>query len=310
MELLALLGPDLGAEGEDLLRRVAEDDPYRLAPALESGLTGLRLCTYRPKLLVEIVEAYYLDDDIGAEDGFGGGLHDDGIRDHQFGGLGTPFAAYYRGPFIWMLRSSFRESVACLNRLLNHAARFRVAEIQSPEWGQPGGRDLDLYRTELSITGASRNYIGDEHVWLWYRGTGVGPYPCMSALQALELVCDEFIEAGTPLDRLVSVLLEDCENLAMPALVVGILVRHLEKSGEALDPYLAEPAIWHLEFSRIVNEGSGLAANAASVESPERRKWNLREASTSWRSPPTKREPNSFAISETASLPAHWNCMV
>lgn len=279
MELLALLGPDLGADGEDLLRRVAADDPYRLAPALEPGLTGLGLCRYRPKLLVELVEAYYLDDDIDAEDGFGGGLHDDGTRDHQFGGLGTPLAAYYRGPFIWMFRSSFRESVACLNRLLNHAARFRVAILHSMARGRPGRPDPDHYRTELSLTGAPRSYIGDGQVWVWYRGTGVGPYPCMSALQALELVCDEFIEAGAPLDCLVSVLLDDCENLAMPALVVGLLVRHLEKAGEALDPYLVEPAIWHLEFSRIVNESSGLAANAASVKSPERRKWNLREAS-------------------------------
>ena len=64
----------------------------------------------------------------------------------------------------------------------------------------------------------------------------------------------------------------------MPGLVVGLLVRHLEDVDRLLDPYLAEPVIWHLEFSRLVHEGSGLAAASEGIASAERRRWSLREA--------------------------------
>ena len=64
----------------------------------------------------------------------------------------------------------------------------------------------------------------------------------------------------------------------MVSLVVGILVRHLEKGGDLPDHYLTEPLIWHLEFSRVANESSGLAAGSEGLVAPERRKWSLREA--------------------------------
>ena len=54
-----------------------------------------------------------------------------------------------------------------------------------------GDIDVSPYQADLNITGTRRLYVGDEHVWMWYRGTGVGPYPCMSALQALERTCDQ-----------------------------------------------------------------------------------------------------------------------
>ena len=87
-----------------------------------------------------------------------------------------------------------------------------------------GGRDIALFQQNLEITGASRLYVGDGPVWNCYRGTGVGPYPCVSALQALERVCDQLIKAGFPIRTLVSLLLDGCENLSMVGLVVGILV--------------------------------------------------------------------------------------
>ena len=77
-------------------------------------------------------------------------------------------------------------------------------------------------------------------------------YPCMSALQALEHVCDQLIKADIPIKNLIPLLLDGCENLAMVGLVVGILVRHLEAADELLDPYFIESIIWHLEFGRVV----------------------------------------------------------
>ena len=77
---------------------------------------------------------------------------------------------------------------------------------------------------------------------------------------------------------LVSLLLDGCENLAMVGLVVGMLVRHLENADSSLDPFLTEPVVWSLEFGRVAKEDSHLAASSEGIESPERRKWSLREA--------------------------------
>jgi hypothetical protein len=275
VEKLSLLGADLGEEGEELLRRVAQDAPHHLAPGLEEPFTGHGLVSYRPSLLTELVEAYYLDLD---DDDFGMRDFTYGIRDHRSRGFG-PLAAFYFGPFLSMFQKDFYNGVACLNRLLNHAAKVRAAVLQDQPWAEteePG--DNREHQTTLSITGEPKNYFGDSHVWLWYRGTGVGPYPCMSALQALEIACDQYIEAGAPPALLGTILLEGCENLAMPAFVVGLLVRHLEEAGDTLDPFFTEPIVWHLEFGRVAGEYSGLAAGSERICAPERRKWSLREA--------------------------------
>jgi hypothetical protein len=277
VELLALLGPDLGDQGQTVLRRVAQNAPSSLRPAVEELFTGRALATYRRGFLAEITEAYYIDDE---EDG--SGLHEDGIREHRARGIGvTPLAAWYRGPFKPLFQSDFRNGVAVLNRMLNHAALARARALAELDhhYGAPiDDSALDAYRTQLDITGTHRVYVGDAHVWTWYRGTGVGPYPCMSALQALERVCDQLIEIGVPLGDIVTTLLDGCENLGMVGLVVGLLVRHLEDTDRLLDLYLAEPAIWQQEFWRVINESSGLAASSEGIVQAERRKWSLREA--------------------------------
>ena len=113
---------------------------------------------------------------------------------------------------------------------------------------------------------------------MWYRGTGVGPEPCISALQALERSCDQLIRTGASSRKLVSILLNGCENLAMVGLVVALLVRHLEQAEHLLDPYFSEPLIWRHEFARTTNEMTSMAARSDGLVAPERRMWSLREA--------------------------------
>ena len=85
LELLALLGPDLGTDGEAILRRVAQDAPSWLAPAVEELFTARALANYRRGLLAQLTEAYYLDDEA---DG-GSGLFDDGVRSHHARSVGV-----------------------------------------------------------------------------------------------------------------------------------------------------------------------------------------------------------------------------
>ena len=195
LELLALLGPDLGGEGEAILLRVAQDAPSSLAPTVEESFTGKSLASYRRGLLAHLTQAYYLDDEAD-----GSSSHDDGIRRHHTrrGGFYMPHSAWYRGPFMALFRTDFRGGVVVLNRLLNHAALIRASKLARLHSMSRGAEDTDLdpYRADLKIAGTNRLFVGDENVWMWYRGTGVGPYPCMSALEALELTCDQMIKAG------------------------------------------------------------------------------------------------------------------
>ena len=277
LELFALLGQDLGTDGAGILLRIARDAPDWLSPALEMPLTDMGLATYRDSLLARLTEAYYLDDEAVMSD-----FSDYGIRSHlaRSSGLFAPLAAWHRGPFMSLFRSDFRAGVRVLNRMLDHAATVRARTLtRAYALGQDAmGPDIDQYRIQLDVTGTSRQYVGDGHVWNWYRGTGVGPYPCISALQALELECDLLIRSGIPIKLLVPLLLEDCNNLAMVGLVVGLLVRHLESPGELLDPFVIEPLIWELEFNRVVNEYNAMASSAGDIARPERRHWSLREA--------------------------------
>ena len=278
VELLSLVGRDLGDQGEAILRRLAQDAPSSLAPAVEEPLTDIALASHGRGFLAQLTQAYYLDDE---SDG-SASIDDDGIRDHRSRrrGIWGPLAEWDRGPFWTLFQTDFRGGVRVLNRMLNHAALVRTRKVARLRamGGLFQSTDIVDYRVHLEITGTSRVYVGDEHVWRWYRGTGVGPYPCMSALQALERVCDQLISVDVPIERLISILLDGCENLAMVGLIVGLLVRHLEQAGNLLDPYFTEPLIWRMEFRRVVDEHGMLAASSEGIEAPERRKWSLQQA--------------------------------
>ena len=272
VELLALLGPDLGQDGEALLRRVAREAPAHLWPAVEKLYTDVALAQFGRGLLADLTEAYYIEDD-----GWGS-RYDFGIRRHQAAPF-VPQSDWYYGPFAILLRTDLVRGIAVLNRMLNHAARTRVLSDRGGPFDPPSADDqADEYRIELEITGIRRPYLGDAQVWMWYRGgTAIGPRPCMSALLALEQVCDEVLAAGVPLENLVSVLLADCENLATVALTVGMLVRNLEVADRLLDPFLREPEIWEYEFARVSNER--LSGATPSEESAvDRRLWSLSDA--------------------------------
>jgi hypothetical protein len=236
-----------------------------------------------PELLATLMEAYYIDENLDSW-----GL-EGGVRRHQGrrNGIGQPAFEYYFGGF-WQLfqTAPHRTSVRVLNNILNHGARSRVRALS-----QKGGTerfeglsaDVGVKAAEngaaLDLNGTPRLYAGDSHVWSWYRGTTVGPYSAMSALLAMERVAEGWLTQGVSPATLVKVLLEGCENLAVPGMLFGLLVRHLEKVGTALDPFLAEPLVWELEFGRVMNEYSGLRARTEGLVNLERRRWSPREVS-------------------------------
>ncbi|MFJ1973705.1 hypothetical protein ACIO93_34165 [Streptomyces sp. NPDC087903] len=289
IETLALLGPDIDDAAEACLRAIADDAPGFLAPAADSPLSARAIAQKDPELLATVMAAYYIDDEPSWH-------RDEGVRGHQgrWTGFGPPFFQYYFGGF-WQLfqTAPLPTSVRVLNNILNSGARARVAtlsRLNSPDAspGPVGARDEDVDgETEngegedpgvvLNLDGTARLYVGDSHVWSWYRGTSVGPYSAMSALQAMERIADTWLSRGTPPRKVVEVLLDGCENLAIPGMLFGLLVRHIESVNTELDLFLAEPDVWELEFGRRTSEYSGLRATTEGLANLERRQWTPHE---------------------------------
>ncbi len=266
IEALASLGRDLDDAAVTWLRRVAEERPDSLHNVPESPAVVLALSAVNPDLLLELSEAYYIekpdddDDDVGWGGARGRRHLDDGIRDYRHGdglGLGAPGAAWYYGPFYRLLRLTPVATIEFINRMLDQAAFYRVTDESQPltdhiSWSEYEGATL-----ELSDRIGPQHYVGDAHVWSWYRGTSVGPYACMSALLALERYIDALhSEAGVPLNAIVELLLKDCHNLAIPGLLCGFLTRRLDEAGDLLDPFLSDVTVWHLEIGRVTTEGA------------------------------------------------------
>jgi hypothetical protein len=273
VECLSLLGPDLNAAAEAELRRISVERPFDLSSCIESVVSALSMSVHHPDLLLSLAEQFYIEPDDESGQPFHSS-YDYGIRHlhHGNGGLGQ-HSGWYFGPFRWLLPVRIKGTIALINRMLNHAARIRVEEMRgSSHWFDTSGVNEGI---DIDFPGGRRRFVGDSHVWRWYGGRGVGSYPCMSALMALELVVDELVALDMPLEKIIDLLLKDAESLAMAGLVYGALVRHIEKAGELLDPWLANPEVWLLEIQRHLEERQPFGfALRGDAKNADRRLWD------------------------------------
>jgi hypothetical protein len=255
VEALATLGPDMDDRSEAWLRNVAEQRPSRLNPAVESVAAALGLSASHPQLMLFLAESYYIERADPEDTWASMRSLDDGIRDYMHGsGIRGPQAAWYYGPFFRLLKTVPLDAIAFINRLLNHAAAFRVRRRTRYGTQHADSDEQEGLYLNVSCVGP-RHYVGDTQVWAWYRGTSVGPYPCMSALLALERFIDYLHEKlSFSAEAIIELLMKDCHNLAVPGLLVGFLTRHPEATGTLLDPFLEHPEVWHLETSRVTGD--------------------------------------------------------
>ena len=282
VEALALLGPDLDDRAEQHLRDLVATAPGFLAPAVESLMASRALAQRSTDLLAELTDAYYIELPRDDEWERGYSTLDDGVRDHDRTTMSfaSPGANWGYGPFWNLLASDPRLGSRTINRILDHGARVR-AEKLAELTGQIEPEIDSVHGCELHLPGiGARQCIGDPHVWRWYRGSGVGPEPCISALLAVERLADQLLAAGWTLRQVTGLLLEECHNLAVPGLVVGTLLRHLDLVTDELDIWLSRPEVWSLESARLAAEG-GIhiqGTDAADTHGSEFRRCSLYDA--------------------------------
>ena len=253
---LASLGPDLDERVETLLLRMASDGGGHLGAVVEEIGPIVAMSSTKPTLLVRLAEAYYIE--APPEPDYLSPFRDwyhfrEGVRSHsRHHAIGAPMAAWYYGPFFRMLNVQPVQAVGLINRMLDRAAEVDASDPdrQSDTADKDGLPSVELGFGDIP----ARKCIGSPRTWMWYRGSSTGPYPCVSALLAVERFADQLIaNLRIPMPKVVEILLRDCHNLAMPGLVVGLLMRH--HAFELLDDWLARPELWHLEFNRLASEG-------------------------------------------------------
>jgi hypothetical protein len=278
LECLGLMGADTDEATIVVLRDLAQTHPHMLWPIVENLDAAVLLASQNPTLLADLTEAYYIElPEKGSP--YASTIHDDGIRHHHGGGFDTPLAAWYRGPFLALLRRRLSLGLRVIDRMLEQGARRRVDVLNGLDEMTAADKAKD-YSLQLDLLGlGTRRYVGDPHVWSWYRGSSVGPYACMTALFCLEMVADECVAVGLSPRELSSRVLQHATTLASPGLVYGFLVRHIETTTDELDGFLAEPAIWTLEFGRTASEGRlhVQGRDPDTLVGRDRRKWPPRE---------------------------------
>lgn len=267
IQLFALLGPDSNSDVRACLSEVAKDSPSQLQSAVDLGWCAWGLAAYDPGFLLELTETYYINNRDTSS-----WKRRNGIRDHESRGSWR-LSHHEYGPF-WALAlvCAPEDWIPVVNRILNHAA-----DLGCRAEGHSASGDPDSTFT-LAIDGAERVYVGDSNVWGWYRGNTNGPYPCMSALHATERWVDRMVTYGMAITDVTRLLLIECKNLAMPALILGATIRHLSRGSKALDAYLVEPLIWELETPRVTREAVGIMrASDDGITNPQRRQWRLHD---------------------------------
>lgn len=273
LEPLGLLGKDSTDASNQVLTAIGRKHPGFLAPVVESVDVARLMSQRNPKLLAWLAEQYYIEKP--KTQGRGSTWHDEGIRHHEARG-GQALAAWYRGPFLFLLREDFARGLRLIDRMLDRGARDRLETSNTLHRQMGGDPSEEFVGLELDFADSGpRNFVGDQHVWSWYRGSSVGPYPCMSALFSLEIFMDGCVRSGIDVRTLTTRIMRDASTLASVGLCCGFLVRHIDKVSKELDGLLADPTVWELEFSRVSHEGSlhVQGADDSTVPGRERRGW-------------------------------------
>lgn len=134
-----------------------------------------------------------------------------------------------------LLSTDAKRALPLIQRLLNLAAASDETGVE----------------VELEV-GARRLCRGGARTWTWSERDVLVPKECVDALLALQWFADNLVSSGTPLHEVVELLLRDSQNLAMPGLVFGFLLRHVESVVGELDRWLVQPEVWKLERRRRI----------------------------------------------------------
>ncbi len=255
-ELIALLGPRHRPWSEQALRALAANDPAALEEVVEAPGSVAELATHVPDLLADLAHAYYLTRPYRrTHRHWSSSSEDDGIREHSFDlvGIGTSATA---GPFLALLTTSADQGRALIRAVVDRAAHARQATMAS--LAQPPAASLPQHLVGPFVLDvpalAGVELAGDEQAWRWYRGTGIGAHPAVSAMQALDRWAHMQIAAGRDPVEIINFVLDGATTIAEAGLAYGLMLRHRPATESLLVAWAHERLVSDLEIPRIQEE--------------------------------------------------------
>ena len=162
--------------------------------------------------------------------------------------------SHVQGPFLPVLRKDESEGLRLVHTLANTAvSRWREREQDATHLGY----NLTPLPLPIDLPSGSRDFWGDERVYLWYRPNGNGPNAVISALMALEVWMEERMEAGADAEQLFEQVLSGSDCVAVLGLCLGIALAYPERCLRAALPLVKSSAVWTMEISRFISDSQG-----------------------------------------------------
>ena len=277
LAVAGLLGGHPSAESAALLDRARQraDD---LDVVVEDPDVAAALSRDNPELMLGLAGSYYLDLPLTLDPstpgrrparsadrrrgrfrtGLSGYEDEEGVREHShrvsrrmgFGLAGSEF-----GPFAALLARSPTHGLRLVGAVVDAASDARI-RIEESFGNPPGQVELPL---KLPHWAEAVTYSGPGTAWGWYRRSGNGAYPAMSALMALRSWAKVQLETR-PIASVLDDVLSAGDSVAFAAVAYSLVVLDLAAAGDLTDAFLEHPAVWDLEAGRIIGEGGPFGA--------------------------------------------------
>jgi hypothetical protein len=165
-------------------------------------------------------------------------------------------AAPIQGPFLPLLRHHPVQGLRLVHGLTN-----RATEVWRTSMRTHGRLDSPLTPVPLvlDLPDGEKAFWGDEHVYRWHRGTGVGPPAVASALMALEVWLEEALVAGKSAEGLFAEVLAGTESIAVLGVCASVSLFAPHPCLRAALPLLSQPRVWRMDIARRAHEPSAIA---------------------------------------------------
>jgi hypothetical protein len=217
-----------------------------------AGTDGAHAARDLPDVIIPVGTDYLLasEDDIDDEHRYRRSLDIDlyfGIKEGKGRDSFPPSAL--RGPWISLLRHHTGKAIAFYIKVFDHSADW-YAHPRLPD------RLEDAWEVELTFgDGTTRKQWMNGRLWGLYRGLGVGPYPLLSMLMALESWLLG-IGAQEPqiLDAVLVDILRRTSDAAVAAVVASAAIAYPHAAGEALLALLSVRDYIAVDRARMAGE--------------------------------------------------------
>ena len=167
------------------------------------------------------------------------------FRSHDF----FPASAY-RGVFLPLLRYHPHEGLGLIIAMFNHSADWYARPRVPSEYVEPPFEMLLTF-----ADGMSRTQWCNERLWMWYRGTSVGPNVLHSILMALEYWLLELAESNPHvLDETLLSIIRRSDSAALTAVAASIATAFPHEANETLLVLLQSRKCIQFDRRRQVNE--------------------------------------------------------